>query len=947
MSSPPPQPFRARAWLVEMVVEWVFAAGLLFAMDALAHLKLTVTAFTGMVMGWVVAGMASVFVRRRWPTADIWAGVVELGLPLLWLALGNAGLKQPWTMPQMVYAVALVAAAWRGWRWFLARAKVHGIDPAGERLRQLLVGGAAMLVMIPFFTDRQVGGSDATWYTGVFTDFTQQLRAGTFPVFVGQGELSFNGSVNLFRSAPLCLWLGGLGDVLTWQSLSPVAVRNLALLLAALAAALGMYAAQVRLLPFLGEELTNAAWARWVAALGALVYILSPAILIPLYAFELQMTFTALMALPWVFHGNVRVMLGRNEGYTVMAVGLALAWLAHAPLAIIATLSTAALQLAYFIFTPEALRQQGLAALRGALLFGLLSAYYFLGMSEVETGQGGTLRNDAGLLLGVLLVVLGAVRTMTFRQWPWLAAWVAGAGLVAWAAPVWLPWVVIWTALWAVVMMSWRWIGAPPDVARAVLLAALTMLVATAFAQLWVAGRGHVPPEELGRELENVIAERGAVLRPLAAKIGRYSDCQPGYTLFGLAAWGLVASWWWRNRTGALLAPVVTLLLVMLLTVPLVGNYLVGFAPVGIGVLINLPMLYRLGPPLVAVGVLLGFVALIQAGGRGGRSRWVAVGLLAAGVIWSGWEACRIPVIGLTRTASRAATEAAFSPDNFRLGRYSYLMLYTPRHYADGRQTPWMNSRLLTAGYDLITGPDQVAQLMEEAPHSVTYELTSTADPNYPAWRHFTPVWEVQPGETLLLRFEFGPGIKCAGWLIMSSDRGYQEHEMDPAFGGTGFGAGLHASRTICVTNSSQHVERYSMRMKTVPGNNLPTDGGAWGKLHISRYDPDMAPLKIESLLPYQARVVMPERGFLETPRQWLAGYRASVDGDAIDPVRLPSGMLGVPLPAGRHDVVVRFVGSPRLWIGLGMSCATAMGLLVTWLRDDLRKWLGTTPVPR
>lgn len=947
MPSPSLQPLRARAWLAELAVEWLLAAGLLFAMDALAHLKLTVMGFVGVLGGWLVAGTVSACLRRRWPTTGIWPGAVELGLPLLWLALGNAALKQPWTLPQMIYAVALVTAGWRGWRWQLSRAAAKGIDPTGERLRQLLVGGAALLVMMPFFTDRQVGGSDATWYTGVFTDFTQQLRAGTFPVFIGQGELSFNGSVNLFRSAPLCLWLGGLGDVLTWQSLSPVAVRHLSLLLAALGAALGMYAAQVRLLPFLGAGLAQAAWARWLAALGALIYILSPGILVPLYAFELQMTFTALLALPWIFHGNMRVLLGRNDGYPVLAVGLALAWLAHVPLAIIATLSTAVLQFGHFIFTPEALRQQGLAALRGAALFGLLSAYYFLGMSEVETGQGGSLRHEAGHLLGVLLVVVAAVRGLYFRQWPWLAAGLAGVGLVAWAAPVWVPWVVSWTLLWAAVVGIWRWSGAPPDGARAVWLAAGTMLGAAALAQVWIAGRGFVPNDHQARELAYVMAERTAVLQPLAAKLGRYSDCQPGYTVLALVAWGLAASWWSRSRMAALLAAVAGLLVVMLLAVPLAANFLVGFAPAQIGNLVNLPMLYRLGPPLVAIGVMGGFVLLIQAGAPGGWRRWTVIGALAVGTAWSGWEARRIPSIGLTRTASRAATEKAFSPDNFRLGRYSYLMLYTPRHYADGRQTPWMNSRLLNAGYTLITGPDQIARQMEAAQERVALALSSTIDPSYPEWRQFTPTWEVQPGETLLLRFEFDPGSNCAGWLILSSERCYQEHELDPAFEGYGFGAGPYASRTIAVTNSGPHVEHFTMRMKTGAGNNLPTDGGTWGKVHISRYDPDAAPLKIESLRPYRARVVMPERGFLETPRQWLAGYRATVDGVPVAPVRLPSGMLGVPLAAGRHDVVVKFTGSARLWLGLGVSFAAALGVLVTWLGGDWRKWFKATLSPQ
>jgi hypothetical protein len=201
----------------------------------------------------------------------------------------------------MVYAAGLVGGLWQLWR------RVTG-GQSGEQARLLFVGAAAAWCCAPFVTDLQVGGSDARWYSGVFTDFIQQLRAGVFPVFVGQGDLSYNGSVNLFRSAPLCLWLGGLGDWLTWQSLSPIAIRNLAVIAAAFGAGLGMYAVLVRLLRTAGEGAADAGWARWLAALGAVVYLFCPAVLLSLYFFELQMTFTALLALPWIVYGNVRTM---------------------------------------------------------------------------------------------------------------------------------------------------------------------------------------------------------------------------------------------------------------------------------------------------------------------------------------------------------------------------------------------------------------------------------------------------------------------------------------------------------------------------------------------------------------------------------------------------------------------------------------------------------------
>jgi len=918
--------------MAEGAVEVLLAAGFLFAMDGLAHLKLTPGGFGLMLGGWIVALAAARLARRAAPG---WLPLaLELVLPVIWLVLWSDRLKQPWTGPQIFYAAGFVAALWQGWRWLLARAAGR---PIVEGLRLLLVGAVAAGTVAPYFTDLQVGGRDASWYTSVFIDFLQQLRAGFFPVFLGQGELSYNGSANLFRSAPLCLWIGGAWDVLTWQSLSPVAIRNLSVITAALGAGYGMYAAQVRLLGVLGVDRARAGWARWAAALGAGLYVLCPGVMMALGFYELQMTFTALLALPWVFHGNARVLCGSDgRGYVPLAIGLSLAWLAHAPLAIIAMLCTAALQLGHFIFNPAALAAQGRSAVGGGVLFALLSAYYFLGMSELAGTGAPSLPREAGFLLGLIVLVLSAVRAFYFRQWLWLLGVLAGGGFITWLAPVWLPWAVTWTVLWAAGTAGLRWARVALGESRAVLLAAGAMLAAAGLAQQWVAGRPFVPDELQMKELGLVIAARSDLFQPLSATLGKYGDCQPGYALWGLVVAGLLGAWWARTSALALLAAVAGLIVVLIVSLPGLSHFIVGFAPAHVANLINLPMLYRLVPPLAALVVVMAFLALVRFGAERRWARVATLALLAAGLLWSGREGRRMLELGFTRIASRAATEGIFSPDRFALGRYPYLMLYTPVHFMEGKQMSWLESRLLTPHYDVIVGPDQVARQAEQV-RSQSWPLTSKVDESYPEWRRFTPGWEVQPGETVLLRFEFDQAKDASGWLIMSSDRIYLEYFLDPRYAGAGFGAGPMATRTIAVTNSGRHTERFAMRMKIAPGNTLPLDGGTWGTLHLSHYDKEKAPIRQDSLLPYRVRVTIPEDGYLETPRQWIAGYRAWVDGVRTEPQRMKSGMLGIPLKQGAHEVVLEFAGSVKLWSGLAISAATLLGLLVRSLTSEGR----------
>jgi len=62
---------------------------------------------------------------------------------------------------------------------------------------------AAVAIMAPFFTGNLIGGVDARWYGYMLGDYIEQVRHGRFLVTVGQGPLAWNGSVHLFRSAPV------------------------------------------------------------------------------------------------------------------------------------------------------------------------------------------------------------------------------------------------------------------------------------------------------------------------------------------------------------------------------------------------------------------------------------------------------------------------------------------------------------------------------------------------------------------------------------------------------------------------------------------------------------------------------------------------------------------------------------------------------------------------
>ncbi|HTL69068.1 MAG TPA: hypothetical protein VL200_15490 [Lacunisphaera sp.] len=912
----------------DIAAELAVAAGFLFAMDALAHLKVTIGGFVVMLAGWAAAAVLARWGRGRAGLAT----VLELAVPAAWLALVTPALKQPWTIGQGAYAVAFIFFLWRAWRWRLDRLEAVGVNRRAEAGRMLLLGLATAGVVGPFFTDLQLGGTDARWYTGMFSDFLQQARAGFFPVFVGQGEFAFNGAVNLFRSAPLCLWLGGLADLATAQALSFVAVRNLAVILAALGAGFGLYAAWPELANLGPGPRPPAGWSRWSAVLMAILYVTCPGILHALYYYELQMTFTALLALPWIVAGNVRALHGTDgRGYLPLGIGLALAWMAHAPLAMIAVICTLALQTGRFIFEPRAVAQWK-AAMGGAVIFVLLSAYYFLGMSELPAGPGVDLRQGAIFLVGMVTLVAGAVMLARRQYLAGGGAWLAAMALIGLSLPAWLPWAVGWSALFvagAAIGRHWRTAEGAAALAG---WAVVTMLLATAVAGLVTHG-GHLPANLAPvKALAGNVALRSELFRPLPNPAGMvdFKAGGPGFAFWVLSVVALVIAWRRRDLAMVLLGSAILFLSLLVLGAPWVSDFAVGFAPPGIAYLITLPMLYRLVAPLVALTAAAAFLALGRLASDRPSWRRGSLLLLAASVAWSSWEAQKLVRYGAGHISSRATTELALAPENYVLGRYSHLMLVTPTAYVEGKQFPWLESRLYDAADNLIAGPDQLARQAEEF-DSETLQLKSTTEQAGTDWLKVDPGWQVQPGDTLMLRLEVDPGINCTGYLILQSEHGYQEFNLTNDYAGTGFGLTPAAAHVLAVENPGTHIEHYRMRFSAAPGNTMPRDGSAWARLHLSRYDPEHAPVKVESLLPYRAQVVIERPGYLETPRQWLPGYRAWVDGVPAHAGESPGALVRVPVPAGRHEVELRYDGTPRLWFGLALSIATGIGLLGWW----------------
>ena len=219
----------------------------------------------------------------------------------------------------MALYVFLGLAALREWRRGLPAGAF------GECCRVLAMVLAAFGLLAPFLTPSLCGTGDGNWYATLLADMVRQVRAGVFPVFVGQSEYQFNGAINPLRLAPAYHYLGAFLDAATLRTLDPVALLNLLLVLAGAATAVISYFCLAALLPA----------RRWLAFLVALLFLACPGVLALPYKNDLYLTWIAAPLLPLVLYGCVRSFRSLDAGaIACLAGGTGLMWWAHSPIAV-------------------------------------------------------------------------------------------------------------------------------------------------------------------------------------------------------------------------------------------------------------------------------------------------------------------------------------------------------------------------------------------------------------------------------------------------------------------------------------------------------------------------------------------------------------------------------------------------------------------------------------
>jgi hypothetical protein len=273
-------------------------------------------------------------------------------------------------------------------------------------------------------------------------------------------------------------------------------------------------------------------------------------------------------------------------------------------------------------------------------------------------------------------------------------------------------------------------------------------------------------------------------------------------------------------------------------------------------------------------------------------------------------------IVAASRGYMRNATDTAnrFRTENIVLERYSWDLLVTPRFFSNGSMDAALESRFWRFGdpTHALIDPDAIERALEK-PSQGPLPLVPTQIPTGHDWLSLAPKIELDPGQHVLIRFDF-LGKNQSAWLILRGQSIYREYILPSSGTSLSFGSGATNGRTLSLWNSGTTHESIELLVFRVgPDHAAPPGPGPYYLAYVTPYDPAAAPIELYSLMPVHLRVEAPADGYLETFRSYVPGYKVYVDGTPATVRVSGNRLVSVWLKKGSHDVRVRFAGTVSL----------------------------------
>jgi hypothetical protein len=663
----------------------------------------------------------------------------------------------------------------------------------------------------PFLRGTFVGTGEAYNYDLSVADAVTQARSGVFPVLVGQTEFAFNGRIHPLRTAPWYCCAACILDFATFHSLNFWQLQDAILTLSIVATLFSTYAS-LRLL--VGTS-------RTVGLLGAVIFGLSPGVLSTVYAMDLFMTVTALPLVPIVAASNIASFSRRSLPiYLVLGAAIGFAWLAHPPIALWLSTSTAVFQLVNWTTRKPTWRAVG-AGISGLLVCLLLASYSFASTEEMHFIGGLSRAED--------------------------------------------------------------------------------------FSPLFV---------ELSKAFPSC-------LRPISDEARSLSDFQLGYVAWALLLAGAAISAHRRHLASLVSFACAAFLILLTLPVPYLTKAIWLHLPPLFPQLTNIWPMQRLY--LVATGLIITGCSVLWREGdpqvRAGPSwrRLFVMAICAGSLFWEIEQARFFIKRGDVLQHKSEESADLLRSENIDLTLTSYALLDIPSRFVNGVMDAGREFRILREADRLEIAnnwtPSNPGRLRAHgALHTVTMQLN-------PA--HLAPLIRIEPDRRyrLWLKFRSAP---FNGVFIMRGRHFSRDYPLPSAGQSRGFGMKPGNDPSIVLWTTDPDGTDIEIMLVGEP------QGGIFADFELREIDPASFPVDLEGLVPLSGRVRVRDPSWLETPRRFIPGYEASIDGAPAQVAISPEEAVMIKVPSGEHEFRLRYTGSPWLlgafWTSFSTGCVLVLG---------------------
>ena len=310
--------------------------------------------------------------------------------------------------------------------------------------------------------------------------------------------------------------------------------------------------------------------------------------------------------------------------------------------------------------------------------------------------------------------------------------------------------------------------------------------------------------------------------------------------------------------------------------------------------------------------------------------------ILGGAVLFSVIDTRKFIARGNAISSSPEMSQRRMRPENVVLSNYSYEYYgRLPRAFTNGTVSPWMQNRLLNRGtltpidLNLLAVDPPAAPAQPGLPKPVTRTRHRFIATDYGGY--YVPPLKLEPNQAYFLRFLFAEK-HARGTLQLLGQHIYREYPLPMAGQDHAFGMGALQRNGFSLWTTANTSDQVEMRFYNAPDQPAPEN---LGDVDLIQVNPKQLPLRMDSLQPYQITVQTKNDTWLETPKLFLPGYAAEINGRRVPVERSPDGLVMIPVPAGQHQVNLNYVASPALRASFWLMIFSGTGLVlfVFWRR--------------